>query len=46
MPPIEEYQKYLEQIWESRYLTNEGPLLNKLNDRLKKYLKDVYKRQG
>lgn len=39
MPPIEEYQKYLEQIWESRYLTNEGPLLNKLNDRLKKYLK-------
>lgn len=39
MPPIEEYQKYLEQIWESRYLTNEGPLLNRLNDRLKKYLK-------
>lgn len=39
MPPIEEYQKYLEQIWESKYLTNEGPLLNKLNDRLKKYLK-------
>lgn len=39
MPPMEEYQKYLEQIWKSRYLTNEGPLLNDLVDGLKKYLK-------
>lgn len=39
MPPIEEYQKYLEQIWKNRHLTNEGPLLNELENKLKKYLK-------
>lgn len=27
LPPIEEYQKYLAQIWERNHLTNQGPLL-------------------
>lgn len=38
MPPLEEYKKYLEKIWDSRYLTNEGPLLNELSKKLEKYL--------
>ena len=38
MPPFEEYKKYLEKIWNSRYLTNEGPLLNELSKKLEKYL--------
>jgi dTDP-4-amino-4,6-dideoxygalactose transaminase len=39
MPPIEEYEKYLEKIWENRYLTNEGPLVQELKQELSKYLK-------
>lgn len=27
LPPIEEYQAYLQQIWESERLTNQGPML-------------------
>jgi dTDP-4-amino-4,6-dideoxygalactose transaminase len=38
MPPREEYQKYLEGIWEREYLTNNGPLVRKLEKRLKSYL--------
>ena len=38
MPPIEEYQKYIEKIWESRYLTNEGPMLKELQSKLESYL--------
>lgn len=38
MPPIEEYEQYIKGIWENRYLTNEGPLLKKLVEELKKYL--------
>ena len=38
MPPIEEYEKYLEDIWNSRCLTNEGPNLRKLEMELKSYL--------
>jgi dTDP-4-amino-4,6-dideoxygalactose transaminase len=38
LPPIEEYNKYLEKIWNSSILTNQGPLLNELEDNLKKYL--------
>lgn len=39
MPKFEEYQEYVKKIWESRYLTNEGPLLQELSEKLKKYLK-------
>lgn len=38
MPPIEEYHKYIEKIWNNRYLTNEGPLLTELKDKLTQYL--------
>lgn len=38
MPPIEEYEKYIQEIWKSRYLTNEGPMLKNLVTELKKYL--------
>lgn len=39
LPPIEEYQKYLSQIWQNNYLTNQGPILNQLQDELCKFLK-------
>ena len=38
MPPIEEYQKYVKQIWERQYLTNNGPLVQELEEKLKEYL--------
>ena len=38
MPPIEEYEEYIKEIWSSRYLTNEGPLLQRLQNDLKEYL--------
>jgi dTDP-4-amino-4,6-dideoxygalactose transaminase len=39
LPPLEEYQTYLEQIWEAGQLTNQGPLLKKLEHELESYLK-------
>jgi dTDP-4-amino-4,6-dideoxygalactose transaminase len=38
LPPIEEYIKYLEKIWESNQLTNHGPLVKELEEKLKEYL--------
>lgn len=38
LPPIEEYQKYLSKIWESSWLTNQGPLVQELEHKLKEYL--------
>ena len=38
MPPIEDYIKYLEKIWDSNQLTNHGPLVKELEDKLKEYL--------
>lgn len=38
MPPIKEYQKYFEGIWKREYLTNNGPLVQLLEERLKEYL--------
>ncbi len=38
LPPKEEYQQFLNQIWESHWLTNNGPILQKLESELKKYL--------
>jgi dTDP-4-amino-4,6-dideoxygalactose transaminase len=42
LPPIEEYQRYLKQIWSRGWLTNNGPLVNELELRLKDYLKIEY----
>lgn len=38
LPPLEEYQKYIEGIWERNWLTNMGPLANELEDKLKAHL--------
>lgn len=38
LPPIEEYQDYLKQIWENGQVTNQGPLLKKFEKNVKKYL--------
>lgn len=38
LPPREEYNKYLDGIWERGWLTNNGPLLNELEQKLKDYL--------
>lgn len=38
LPPINEYHAYVEQIWERNWLTNNGPLVNELELRLKELL--------
>lgn len=38
LPPLEEYVKYLEGIWDRCHLTNHGPLVNELEEKLKEYL--------
>lgn len=38
LPPIEEYIKHLEGIWDRCHLTNHGPLVNELEEKLQAYL--------
>lgn len=38
LPPLEEFLPYLEQIWESRWLTNEGPSHVRFEKELANYL--------
>ena len=38
LPPREEYFEYLEGIWSRNYLTNNGPLVRELEQRLGEYL--------
>lgn len=38
LPPFNEYVEYLEGVWERCWLTNNGPLVNDLELRLKDYL--------
>jgi dTDP-4-amino-4,6-dideoxygalactose transaminase len=38
LPPIEEYQSYVEQIYSSGQLTNQGPLLKKFEKSVREYL--------
>jgi dTDP-4-amino-4,6-dideoxygalactose transaminase len=38
LPPIELYTKYLAGIWDRRWLTNNGPLVQELEEKLKNYL--------
>lgn len=38
LPPLEEFIPYLEKIWESKWLTNNGPYHQKLESALTKYL--------
>ena len=37
-PPIEEYQKLVEGIWDRHWFTNNGPLVQQLEQKLKDYL--------
>lgn len=38
MPPYADFQSYLEGIWSREWLTNNGPLLNELEIKLKEHL--------
>lgn len=38
LPPIEEYEQYVKSIWKRTWLTNNGPLVNELELKLKEYL--------
>jgi dTDP-4-amino-4,6-dideoxygalactose transaminase len=38
LPQMEEYQEYIQGIWNRNWLTNNGPLVNELELRLKEYL--------
>jgi dTDP-4-amino-4,6-dideoxygalactose transaminase len=39
LPPLDEYYGFLQGIWERGWVTNYGPLVLELEDRLKKYLR-------
>ncbi|WP_096739053.1 DegT/DnrJ/EryC1/StrS family aminotransferase [Pseudoalteromonas atlantica] len=38
LPPIEKYKKYVDRIYENGWVTNNGPLVRELEERLKSYL--------
>jgi dTDP-4-amino-4,6-dideoxygalactose transaminase len=38
LPPIDEFQGYIEGIWHRNQLTNNGPLVKELEQKLKEYL--------
>lgn len=38
LPPIEDYNNYIRDIWKRNWLTNNGPLVNELELNLKEYL--------
>lgn len=38
LPPLEDYIQYLHKIWETACITNNGPLVQELESKLKKYL--------
>lgn len=38
LPPLEEYEQYVKSIWKRNWLTNNGPLVNELELKLKEYL--------
>jgi len=38
LPPLEEYYEYLKGVWERSWVTNHGPLVNELEEKLKDFL--------
>jgi dTDP-4-amino-4,6-dideoxygalactose transaminase len=38
LPPLEEYTQYLEKIWDTHWVTNFGPLVLELEQKLRDYL--------
>lgn len=39
MPPYEEYIEEIKEIWDTKWLTNMGPIHNRFEEQLKEYLK-------
>ncbi len=39
LPPIEAFEKKIQTIWEKHWLTNNGPLHDELEEKIKRYLK-------
>lgn len=37
MPPLDEYCRGLEEIWENKWLTNDGPVLQRFEKKLSEY---------
>ena len=37
LPPLAEFQHYVERIWESNQLTNNGQFVRELEQKLKEY---------
>lgn len=42
LPPLEEYQAYVAKIWENNWLTNNGPFVQELEQKLAEYLQVPY----
>jgi len=42
LPPIEEFMQEIQQIWNTHHLTNEGPILKKLEEKLCAFLDVPY----
>jgi len=42
LPPVKLYKKYIDNIWKTNQITNQGPLLKELENKLKKYLHVKY----
>jgi dTDP-4-amino-4,6-dideoxygalactose transaminase len=38
LPPVEQYKKYVDEIWQRGHLTNHGPLVLELEEKLKSFL--------
>src|ERR1700722_4437153 len=38
LPPFDEYTSILKRAWETHWMTNRGPLILELEEKLKKYL--------
>ena len=38
LPPIDDYEKELKNIWKSSWVTNRGPLVRKLENKLESLL--------
>jgi dTDP-4-amino-4,6-dideoxygalactose transaminase len=43
LPPLEDFAHYAENIWQRNWLTNNGPLVNELELKLKDYLEVPYR---
>ena len=42
LPPVEDYKRFVDGIWQRNWLTNNGPLVNELELELKHYLKTPF----